>query len=313
MRAARDKVVIAGLLLAAACTHVRESPAAGAGQTVQVVEPREPKIAPDADAALRAMSEYLAGLEQFSLHTAGSLEVVLTDGQTLAFPFESEVWVRRPAQLRSDRVTETDHLQFFYDGRTFTLYGKQAGLYAQLAAPATLEQAIGAMTEQLDLDAPGADLLHDDPYATLTEDVRSGFRVGSATIDGVRCHHLAFRGNEVDWQIWIEEGSRPLPRRLVITSKQVKGAPDFSVQFSKWNTSPKLHDRSFAFKPPPGAKRIEFLTADVPAPKQLLTELPAGCTTIAGPAYDCAGTIYRPYYQGMTLVYLPSPAAKTRK
>ena len=160
-------IVVASFLLPAACSRTQEAPAPIVGETVLVVEPRERTIAPDADAPLRAMSDYLAGLEQFTVHTAGSVEAVLTDGQTLSFPYESRVWVRRPAGLRTDRVTENDQLQFFYDGRTFTLHGRRSGFYAQLAAPDTLDKAIAAMSEKLDLDAPGADLLDDDPYATL--------------------------------------------------------------------------------------------------------------------------------------------------
>jgi len=306
MRATTRAIVMASFLLPAACTRVKETPSPAGGQTLQVVEPQERRISADADAQLHAMSDYLAGLEHFTVHTEGSIEMVLTDGQKLAFPFESKVWVRRPASLRSDRITENDHLQFFYDGRTFTLYGKQAGFYAQLAAPETLDRAIDAMHQQLDLDAPGADLLHDDPYAALTDDVITGFRVGTEEIDGASCHHLAFRGNEVDWQIWIEQGPRPLPRRFVITSKQVQGAPQFSVDFSEWNTKTKLREKVFTFEPPAGAQKIEFLTAGTPAPKQYLTELPPGCTPISGPAYDCAGAVYRPYYYNLGVVYLPS-------
>lgn len=310
MHAVRVTIVMASLLVTGACRHASSTTMTGEGQTIQVSEPSEPKIAAAADAPLRAMSEYVAGLDQFSLHTTGSLEVVLTDGQKLEFPFDSEVWVDRPAQLRSDRVVGDDRLQFYYDGQTFTLYSKKAGFYAQHAAPATLDEAIVAMHQQLDLDAPAADLLSDDPYAALTEDVVSGYRVGIAEIEGVRCHHLAFRGNEVDWQIWIEDGPQPRPRRFVITSKQMQGAPQFSVQLSKWDTTPKLRDKFFAFKPPAGAQKIEFLTPGAGTPKQTLNELPEGCTTIPGPAYDCAGSIYRPFYQGATVVYVPGTAKK---
>src|ERR1039458_8809958 len=33
--------------------------------------------------------------------------------------------------------------------------------------------------------------------------------------DGVECEHLAFRNNDVDWQIWIQLGSRPIPGFLL--------------------------------------------------------------------------------------------------
>jgi hypothetical protein len=309
MRATTHAIVVASLLLPTACARGKKTPTAAEGQTVQVVEPRERNVAADADAPLRAMSDYLAGLEHFAVHTEGSIEMVLADGQKVAFPFESNVWVRRPSSLRSDRITEHDPVQFFYDGKTFTLYGKRTGFYAQLAAPDTIDRAIDEMNRQLDLEAPGADLLHKDSYAVLLEDVVSGFNLGSEVIDGAECHHLAFRGNEVDWQIWIEQGARPVPRRYIITSKKVQGSPQFSVDFSEWNTKTKLSDKVFVFEPPAGAQKIEFLTTDTAAKTKFVTQLPAGCVLTSGPAYNCAGTIYRPYYHNLEIVFVPSPDA----
>ena len=313
MRALTHAIVLASLLLPTACSlRGKETPAHAEGETMKVVEPHERTINADADAPLHAMSDYLAGLEHFTVRTEGNIEMVLADGQKLAFPYDSKVWVHRPAGLRTDRITKDDQLQFFYDGHTFTLYGKRAGFYAQLAAPDTLDKAIVAMSQQLDLDAPGADLLADDAYAALTEDVISGFRVGSETIDGAPCHHLAFRGNEVDWQIWIEEGARPLPRRFLITSKKVQGSPQFAVYLSEWNMRTKLPEKVFAFEPPAGAQKIEFLTAGAAAPKQFVSQLPSGCTLVSGPLYNCAGTMYRPYYHNLEVVFVQQ-STETRR
>lgn len=144
------------------------------------------EISRETDTKLREMSDYLASLDAFSVHTNGSIEVVLKDGQKLAFPFGSDVRVRRPDRLRSDRAG--------YDGRRFTLYGGDKNLYAEAEAPPNLDDAIDAARTELDLEAPGADLLMSDVYATLTEDAVSGFVVGDANVDGTPCKHLAFRG-----------------------------------------------------------------------------------------------------------------------
>jgi hypothetical protein len=49
--------------------------------------------------------------------------------------------------------------------------------------------------------------------------------LGSGVIGGVEYDHLAFRTNEVDWQIWIAQGARPYPCRYVSTSKLVDDGP----------------------------------------------------------------------------------------
>ena len=88
--------------------------------------------------------------------------------------------------------------------------------------------------------------------------MKSGFVVGKGVVDGARCDHLAFRSQDVDWQIWIQEGPNPLPRKYVITSTQVAGTPQF-VTVMKWNTAPAVTGATFAFTPPRGASKIDFL------------------------------------------------------
>ena len=108
-------------------------------------------------------------------------------------------------------------------------------------------------------DAPAGDLIYSNAYEALTEDVVSGSYVSLSIVDGIRCHHLAFRGNEVDWQIWIDDGDKPLPRKFIITSKWMTGAPQYTVLVKSWNLSPELTDDYFTFAPPKGAEKIDFI------------------------------------------------------
>jgi hypothetical protein len=88
------------------------------------------------------------------------------------------------------------------------------------------------------------------------EDVVSGELIGASVVEGVPTQHLAFKGREVDWQIWIEDGPRQLPRKYLITSKKIEGAPEYAILMSDWNLTPKFGDDFFNFKPPPGAAPI---------------------------------------------------------
>lgn len=216
-------------------------------------------VSPEADEILRRMSNYLASLQAFSFDATHTTDVVLDSGQKLAMTANSKVKVRRPNKLRSDRQGEKFDLSFFYDGHTVTLYGRKANAYAQASAPANLDAMIDFARDKLDLDAPGADLLYKNPHSVLMEDVVAGMRVATAMLDGVRCHHLAYRGHQVDWQLWIEDGPRPLPHKYVITTKDVRSLPEYSVEMHNWNTSAAFSDDVFAFVPPSGARRIEFL------------------------------------------------------
>jgi hypothetical protein len=123
--------------------------------------------------------------------------------------------------------------------------------------------------EKLDVIAPGAEFLYSNAAERMLKETTSGFVVGPSTVGGVKSTHLAFRGAEVDWQVWIENGSKPLPRKFILTSKKVAGEPQFTVLIRSWDLAPKLTEKLFTFTPPKGAKKIEFLqlTGETAKPK----------------------------------------------
>jgi len=225
----------------------------------QAESAQQPSVDPKARSLLKGMSDFLVGQQEFSVQTDGSTEVVLQTGEKVEYDYSSTVRLKRPDKLRSDRHGEIADVEFYYDGRSFALFGKNRHYYATADAPPTLDEAIDAAREKLGVEAPGADLLYSNPYQVLMEDVVSGTYLGMSPVNGVPCHHLAFRGNETDWQIWIEDGPKPVPRKFMIVSKKVQREPEFSVEFSQWDLSPRLDDAVFHFIPPRDAKRIDFL------------------------------------------------------
>jgi hypothetical protein len=215
----------------------------------------------DAEAGwlLRRMTEYLAGLPQFSVDAQSALEVVLTSGQKVQFVMEASAMVRRPNKLRAERVGGLVDQVFYYDGKTLTLYSPADKVYATVPAPDTIEGTLDYARDRLDIIAPAGDLLYRNAFDLLMQATTSGIVVGKAMIGGVKCDHLAFRGPEVDWQVWIADGDQPLPRRYVVTTKDLASHPQFTAVLTNWNVSPNLGDASFTFTPPAGAKPIDFL------------------------------------------------------
>lgn len=222
---------------------------------------RPNRVDPEADRVLRDMSRTLAGLQSFSFSADHTLEAVTKSGQKLQFIASSDVAVKRPDRMRSDRKGQLIDGSLYYDGKSITVYGRKANLYATAAAPATLDKAIDFARERFDLDAPAADLIYSDPYKMLMEDVVSGEYVGKAEIDDRTCHHLAYRGRQTDWQIWIEDGKQAIPCKYLIVSKQVRGHPEFSVEFHDWELDAGLKAEHFEFKAPSDAIQIEFFNA----------------------------------------------------
>ena len=112
---------------------------------------------------------------------------------------------------------------------------------------------------------PLGDFLYADVYARLMGDVQRGVYLGIHDAVGVPCHHLSFEQATIDWQIWIDAGSEPLPRKLVITYKTEDEVPQYAVTIRKWNLHATLPDALFAFSPPEGATRVEVVALGAPA------------------------------------------------
>jgi hypothetical protein len=239
------------VMIALAFVLITELPAYSQGQ-FSAIEPKATQV-------LRKMSDYLAGLEQFSVQTENALEVVLRSGEKIQFDSPAECSIQRPNKLRADRKGDIVNQEFYYDGKTLTLYNPDQKYYATVEAPPTIDKTLDYARESLDVYAPGGDLLYKNAYEILTEDVISGFYVGMSVVDGIKCHHLAFRGNEVDWQIWVEDGDKPLPKKFIVTTKWMTAAPQFTVVVKSWNLSSNLTDDLFIFVPPKGAQKIDFI------------------------------------------------------
>jgi hypothetical protein len=232
--------------------------AALGGSAAAAAAPKK-AIDPAADHLLRQMTDFLAGLKVFRVDSFSVDENALVSGEKIQRTADSQVSVERPNRMRSSPLGAGDGLGLWFDGKTMTLSCKANHTYTTIAAPPTIDLAIDTMRKQFRIDAPGADLLYSRPYDILMEQVKSGRVVGQETIGGIKANHLAFEGDEVDWQIWIEDGAQPVPLRFVITTKTVRGRPQFSVQLSNWQLQPPLVDETFQFQPPAGATSVKSI------------------------------------------------------
>ena len=216
-------------------------------------------IAPEAQQLLKASTDFLANQKQFSAETRNTLEVVLKSGQKIEFNHTARMSAQRPDKLRAERTGDLVDQVFYYDGKSLTLHNPKDKAYAQVAAPDTLEAMLEFARTKLDIVAPAGDLLNKNAYDILMDGVTDGFVVGKAVIEGALCDHLAFRAPQVDLQIWIQEGAQPLPRRFIITTRDLPNAPQFAVTVTQWNLKPTFGAQTFTFTPPAGAKKIDFL------------------------------------------------------
>jgi len=229
-------------------------PASGGDEQEGVIEPK-------ADAELHKMSDYLASLKSFRVETTAIDEKFTTDGQKIQEISDSTIAVKRPGAMRVDRVGPRGHAVLRDDGRQISVINLDKNVYAEAPAPATIDEAIDKVRERLQIEAPGADLLMSDPYETLTDGLATGRYIGIEPIDNVKAHHLAVTKDNVDYQIWIQDGPEPVPLRYVITSKDMPGQPQFTVELRNWQPNATVGRGTFSFTAPPDAKRIDIKSA----------------------------------------------------
>src|SRR5262245_26922001 len=203
----------------------------------------------------KGMTDYLASQKSLSAKFDSDIEVVTPELQKIQFTSSGEMKMNRPDKLRIRRTGGYADVELVYDGKTVSLYGNGAKSYVQADLAGTVDQMIDTLQSRSGAGLPGADLLLSNSYDQLMANVIEGSHVGSGVVDGVECEHLAFRGPETDWQIWIEPGAKPVPRKWVITSKTVTGAPQYTLKIREWKTDANA-DADFVFKAPADATKV---------------------------------------------------------
>jgi len=219
-------------------------------------------IDPEADKILKSMSAYLGGLHAFSTSADVDTEIIDLEGQKLQLSSSTKIVNERPGKLYVRRQGVVADAELIFDGKTLTVYGKEHNVYFQKEYPGTVDDLIEALDAGIGLDAPAADLMFADPYPGLVSGVTSGAYLGTAFVEGVECHHLAFRQDKVDWQLWVKAGDEPLPMKYIVTTKWLTGAPQYSARFRDWNTKPQIDATQFVFSAPEGAKRLTEISVD---------------------------------------------------
>ncbi len=218
------------------------------------VEAQEPLD--DARAILKAMSDYISSQQTFEFTFDSDIEVITPEIEKIQFTNSGSALVNRPDKLRAHRVGGYADVELFYDGTTASINGRSINGYTQVAIEGNLDHLIHALRAGHGVALPGGDLLLSDPYDALIADVIEAKHIGRGVIDGVECEHLAFRNAETDWQIWVEVGDQPFPRKLVITSKTVNSAPQYTVRITSWKTDVEPGPEAFIFTPPEGAELL---------------------------------------------------------
>ncbi|MBL8374694.1 DUF2092 domain-containing protein [Accumulibacter sp.] len=214
-------------------------------------------VNPGAIQALKDMGAHLQTLNRFTVSTTLTGERVLADSQKLQHSAAAEIDVHRPNMLRAKMVSPRAVREIFYDGKRATISLPAQKAYSTVEFTGNLGELVSKLEDHYGVELPMADMfLWGTPAAPLDK-IESAMNAGQDFIDNDLCDHYAFRQGNIDWQIWITTGAKPLPRKLVITNRSDEARPQ-SVQYFDWNLKPTFKDSIFKFTPPKGATAVEL-------------------------------------------------------
>jgi hypothetical protein len=234
----------------------------------------------EALAALHLMADTLAQAQGFSVTVRAGFDVVQDNGQKITFGERRHVTLSRPDRLRIE-AEESDGKKTLitYDGQAITVLNPEKNVYGQVEKAGSIDDVIRYVVQDLDIRLPLALLLVTTLPAELDQRLLSIDYVERDVLTDGPTDHLAGRGADVDFEIWLDTGNSHLPQRLAITYKNEEGAPQYRAVFSDWKLNPDISPADLAFNPPAGAERIPFLVRVRPqaaAQPAMTGEVPAG-------------------------------------
>jgi len=209
--------------------------------------------------AFQKMLDFVGVTKKLSVTVESNYDALQNSGQLFEFGAVSTWSIRRPDKVRvAINFRDGNERNFYFDGNTITLYDKDENVYAMVEKKGNIDQAFDYFIDQLGMPLPLAELFSEDHPFNLKQDIKSSTYLGDSTISDVLCNEYAYRSDEIDLQLWIEQEKNPLPKRFVITYVHSDGRPQYRAQFRDWNLSAEVPDSLFKFTPPKDAEKIRF-------------------------------------------------------
>ncbi len=213
----------------------------------------------DAKTMLEQMSAEIAGLDSFIVHGDAYADARLNAGQIIEHASQVTLRLRRqPGSIRITNRNSEDTKEIFFDDGLLNVYSSSDNFYAQTEIPKGVESMLEFAVNEVGIEAPLLDFVSANIADDFLQDADEVRYLGTSLIRDEIFHHIGIRSQDVDVQIWIASEGRPLPGKLVISSKWEGGSPRF-VAFFKWDTAPTFSRNLFRFEPPGDAIEVEFL------------------------------------------------------
>jgi len=268
--------LVAGVLLFAN-TPSRAEPA---GNDKSAKDSPHAKLDPKAKAVIDRFGKFFAGLKGFRTLLLVQIKSEAA-GQKMDFSATHHIAAERPNKFSLEVESSVGgHAVVKSDGKNLSIYMGLSNKYLVNKAP---ERWSGLSSNPFVAGIAGmgnsgvvtTSIIQDDPAKAVLANVESLAYVGVDDVDGVKCDHLTGTQPEMDWEIWIEQGDRPLVHKFVPdlakTLKKLANQPggpklegwkiENVVRYTQWEIDPKFAPDTFVFTPPQDATEVDSLMA----------------------------------------------------
>jgi hypothetical protein len=223
--------------------------------------PARPNIDPQAVKIVRRACDELARPGAFTFHAEVMFDQVLKSGVKLQFAGALDYAVQRPNHLAVEYESDLGGKRLWYDGKMVTLFDLPNQVYASVPASGSIDQMMEHMNEVYNLSLPLGDMASGTACEQIDKHVNFGAWVGINDVLGKPCDHIAFALSSADYQVWIQHTGKPLPLKVVINYRALRGSPLYIAFISDWNFPAAIPQAHFTPDLPQGALRIDFAKA----------------------------------------------------
>jgi len=225
---------------------------AGSAKAAPVIDPQVREV-------MKLVCNELSSAKTITYHAEINFDSVLPSYVKLQYAAAMDTAIQRPDHLAISYKSDLGAKEIWYDGKTLTIFDPVHRAYASVPAPDSIDAMLTQVTEEKNLSVPleGFDFSH--PCERVYPQIQRGKYVGINDVGGIDCDHVAFVQQELDWQLWIDHGNNPVPRKIVITYKKLPAQPQWAAVLSNWRFNRTLPASLFQPKIPKGTIKTSFI------------------------------------------------------
>jgi hypothetical protein len=203
---------------------------------------------------------YMGKLKSFSIDAVTTSDELFLDKMLVTYTHHVHIDMQRPYRLHIWVSGDLKEKAYYLNTGEFSVYDALKKYYGQTEVPKTIDKALDYLFEKYDVKSPLANILYSDLDKRIPPKDK-GYYFGKSEVDDIVCHHIGFVTPEHEYQVWIEEGEKPLIRKFIIIDKTEPSLPR-SGTVLRWKPDAKLKTDDFIPDLPADAVKIDIEPVD---------------------------------------------------